>query len=135
MSGVVIGMDPHKRSATIEVIDDREQVLAQGRYGTDTIGYQEMLVAGRRFTHRVWAIEACGGIGTSRSACSPTARPCSTCQRSCPPGCGCSTPGRAARPTRSTRTASRWPGYEAPAYGRVATDDANGRAAAAGRPP
>jgi len=25
---VIIGMDPHKRSATIEVINDREKVLA-----------------------------------------------------------------------------------------------------------
>jgi hypothetical protein len=34
MGRVVIGMDQHKRSATIEVIDEREQVLARGRYGT-----------------------------------------------------------------------------------------------------
>jgi len=34
--GVIIGMDPHKRSATIEVIDDQARVLAAGRYGTDT---------------------------------------------------------------------------------------------------
>ena len=47
MGRVVIGMDPHKRSATIEVIDEREQVLAKGRYGTDSDGYQQMLTAGR----------------------------------------------------------------------------------------
>ncbi len=40
MGRVGIGMDPHKRSATIEVIDDRETVLAQGRFGTDTDGYR-----------------------------------------------------------------------------------------------
>src|SRR6201990_2424514 len=57
MGRVVIGMDPHKRSATIEVIDDRERVLGQGRYGTDTDGYQRMLAAGRRFAERVWAVE------------------------------------------------------------------------------
>ena len=60
---VVIGMDPHKRSATIEVIDEREQVLALGRYGTDTDGYQSMLAAGRQFPDRVWAVEGCAGIG------------------------------------------------------------------------
>jgi transposase len=27
---VIIGMDPHKRSATVKVIDDRGQVLAAG---------------------------------------------------------------------------------------------------------
>jgi hypothetical protein len=38
MARVIIGMDPHKRSATIEIINDREKVLAQGRFGTDTVG-------------------------------------------------------------------------------------------------
>jgi transposase len=60
---VVIGMDPHKRSATIEVIDARERVLTQGRYGTDTDGYQTMLAVGRRFPDRVWAVEGCAGVG------------------------------------------------------------------------
>jgi transposase len=63
MGRVVIGMDPHKRSATIEVIDDHERVLAEGRYGTDTDGYQAMLAAGRQFPDRVWAVEGCAGIG------------------------------------------------------------------------
>src|SRR6187549_1976235 len=36
MGRVVIGMDPHKRSATIEVIDERD---------------------------RLWAVEGCAGIG------------------------------------------------------------------------
>jgi hypothetical protein len=31
MKPVIIGMDPHKRSATIEIIDDRERVLRQFR--------------------------------------------------------------------------------------------------------
>jgi transposase len=61
--GVIIGMDPHKRSATIEVIDERARVLASGRYGTDKAGYAEMLRAGRRFEDRVWAVEGCNGVG------------------------------------------------------------------------
>ena len=44
--GVIIGMDPHKRPATIEVIDERAAVLAEGRFGTDKAGYPEMLAAG-----------------------------------------------------------------------------------------
>src|SRR3954470_15345033 len=56
-------MDPHKRSATIEVIDGREKVLAQGRYGTDSDGYRAMLAAGRRYPQRIWAVEGCNGIG------------------------------------------------------------------------
>ena len=60
---VVIGVDPHKRSATIEVINEREQPVAVGRYGTDTDGYQAMLTAGRTHPDRVWAVEGCNGIG------------------------------------------------------------------------
>jgi transposase len=63
MGHVVIGMDPHKRSATIESIDDRGKVLFQGRFGTDRDGYKAMLAAGRKFADRVWAVEGCNGIG------------------------------------------------------------------------
>jgi transposase len=61
--GVIIGMDPHKRPATIEVIDERAVVLAAGRYGTDKAGYTQMLAAARTFAGRVWAVEGCNGIG------------------------------------------------------------------------
>ena len=61
--GVIIGMDPHKRSATIEVIDEQAAVLAAGRYGTDKAGYAQMLAAARKFADRVWAVEGCNGIG------------------------------------------------------------------------
>lgn len=63
MARVIIGLDPHKRSATIDVINDHEHVLARGRYSTDTSGYQAMLAAGRRYDDRVWAVEGCNGIG------------------------------------------------------------------------
>jgi transposase len=56
-------MDPHKRSATIEIINDRAQVLGQGRFGTDRDGYRDMLATGRRHPDRVWAVEGCNGIG------------------------------------------------------------------------
>jgi transposase len=61
--GVIIGMDPHKSSATIEVVDERAVVLAKGRYGTDRVGYAQMLAAGRKFDDRIWAVEGCNGIG------------------------------------------------------------------------
>ena len=63
MGRVIVGMDPHKRSATIEVIDDRETVLAGGRFGTDREGYRAMLAAGRRHSDRIWAVEGSYGIG------------------------------------------------------------------------
>jgi transposase len=60
---VIIGMDPHKRSATVEVIDDRERVISTARFGTDKEGYAAMLAFGRTFEDRVWAVEGCNGIG------------------------------------------------------------------------
>jgi transposase len=63
MGAVVIGMDPHKRSATIEVMDRDETILGRGRYATDVAGYQAMLNDAKRFEQRTWAIEGCQGIG------------------------------------------------------------------------
>ena len=63
MNAVVIGMDPHKRSATIEVMDAEESVLGGGRYATDVAGYRAMLAFAKRFPQRTWAIEGCAGIG------------------------------------------------------------------------
>src|ERR1700712_806698 len=56
-------MDPHKRSATIEVLDEHERVLASGRFGTDKDGYRQLLEAGRRWPQRLWAVEGCQGVG------------------------------------------------------------------------
>ncbi len=61
--GVVIGMDPHKRSVTIEVMAADETVLDGGRFGTDRAGYRAMLTCAQRWPNRVWAIEGCQGIG------------------------------------------------------------------------
>jgi transposase len=63
MGHVVIGMDPHKRSATIEVMAGDESVLGGGRYATDAAGYRVMLADARRWPERTWAIEGCQGIG------------------------------------------------------------------------
>jgi hypothetical protein len=70
MSQVVIGMDPHKRSATIEVMAGDETVLGGGRYGTDAAGYRAMLAEARRWPQRVWAAgDARGSAGISRAGC------------------------------------------------------------------
>jgi transposase len=60
---VVIGMDPHKRSATIEVMTADETVLGGGRYATDEAGFAAMRRYVSQFPDRVWAIEGCSGIG------------------------------------------------------------------------
>ncbi len=60
---VVIGMDPHKRSVTIEVMTADEGVLGGGRFGTDVGGFKAMAEYVKRWPDRVWAIEGCNGIG------------------------------------------------------------------------
>src|SRR6266545_1084369 len=56
-------MDPHKRSATIEVMASDETVVGGGRYATDGPGHRAMLAGVRQWPERTWAIEGCQGIG------------------------------------------------------------------------
>jgi len=63
MSQVVIGMDPHKRTATIEIMAGDEAVAGRGRYATGAAGYAAMLAEARRWPRRMQAIEGCQGIG------------------------------------------------------------------------
>lgn len=64
---VVIGMDPHKRSVTIELMMADESVIGMGRFGTDEAGFAAMV----RYVNevqpvrddRVWAVKGCNGIG------------------------------------------------------------------------
>ena len=56
---VVIGMDPHKRSVTIEVMTADEGVVGGGRFGTDVEGFRQLLSYVAGWSERVWAIEDC----------------------------------------------------------------------------
>src|SRR3989440_7605935 len=60
---VVIGMDPHKRSATIEVMTSDETILGTGRFSTDRDGYAAMVKYAKQWPDRVWAVEGCQVIG------------------------------------------------------------------------
>ena len=60
---VVIGMDPYKRSVTIEVMAADETVLGGNRYATDEAGFAAMRSYVSQFPDRIWAIEGCAGIG------------------------------------------------------------------------
>ncbi|MEW1953055.1 IS110 family transposase [Terrabacter sp. NPDC080008] len=60
---VVIGMDPHKRSVTIEVMAADETVLGGGRYTTDVEGFAAMLAQVQAWPEWTWAVEGCNGIG------------------------------------------------------------------------
>ena len=63
MEQVIIGVDPHKLSVTIEARDSREVLRATGRFGTSTAGYRELLTLARQWPARVWAVEGASGIG------------------------------------------------------------------------
>jgi transposase len=63
MEKVVIGVDPHKLSATIEVVDEHERKLGQGRFTTDRSGFAAMRAYGRTWPQRVWAVEGANGVG------------------------------------------------------------------------
>ncbi len=60
---VVIGMDPHKRSVTIEVMTADETIVGGGRFTTDPAGFGELRAYVRSWPDRVWAVEGCNGIG------------------------------------------------------------------------
>jgi len=106
---VIIGVDPHKLSVTIEVRDSREILRATGRFGTDARSYRQLLAYARQWPERVWAVEGANGIGR------PLAQrlwasgervldvPAKLAARA-----RVLTPGRAARPTPPTRTRSSW---------------------------
>jgi hypothetical protein len=106
---VVIGMDPHKRSVTIEVMAGNETVCGGGRFGTDADGYRQLVAYAKQWPGRVWAIEGCSGIG-HHVAMRLRARRSSTCRRSSRRVPGSSRMVRDVRPTPPTRTRSRWSG-------------------------
>ena len=61
--GVIIGVDPHKMSATIEVVDTHEQLLGGGRFDTTNAGYAAMRRYVKQWPDRVWAVEGANGAG------------------------------------------------------------------------
>ena len=63
MEHVVIGMDPHKRSVTIEVITGTELVVAKHRFATTAAGFTQLLRYAGQWPDRLWAVEGCNGIG------------------------------------------------------------------------
>ena len=68
MSRVIVGVDPHKKSATIEVVDDHATVLATGRFGADTTGYRLMLgYVGRQWPHHGGGVVGAKGVGRPRA--------------------------------------------------------------------
>ncbi len=66
---VIIGVDPHKLSATIEIVDPVGIKLGEGRFATDKAGFAAMKDYVNRIQpgrdRRVWAVEGANGAGRS----------------------------------------------------------------------
>jgi transposase len=65
MAEMIIGLDPHKASNTIAVLDRDESLLLQERFDNTADGMIVMLEAVAEFTDRVWAVEGANGVGRS----------------------------------------------------------------------
>ncbi len=63
MGQVVIRVDPHKLSATIEVVDHQERRLGEGRFTTDKAGFAAMRRYTKTWQERIWAVEGANGVG------------------------------------------------------------------------
>jgi transposase len=63
MERVIIGVDPHKLSATIEVVDEHERLLGSGRFTTDQAGYSAVRGYVKTWPVRLWAVEGANGAG------------------------------------------------------------------------
>jgi transposase len=64
MGRVMVGVDPHKKSVTIEAVDEQGVVLGTGRFETSTRGYRAMLgYVRRQWPHHRWAVEGAQGVG------------------------------------------------------------------------
>ena len=61
--GVIIGVDPHKMSVTIEVVDTHERLLGSGKFATDKAGYAAMQRYVKQWPQRTWAVEGANGAG------------------------------------------------------------------------
>ena len=116
---VIIGVDPHKLSATIEVVDHHERLLGSGRFTTDQAGYAAMRAYAKSWSERVWAVEGAHGAGRPLAQrLLEAGEQVWTSQPSSLPGSGCSTLGTTARPTLWTRIRLPWSRFAPRGCGR-----------------
>ena len=64
---MIIGVDPHKLSVTIEVVGLDGRLLGQGRFGTDKTGFAALMRYVKQIASsaedRLWAVEGANGAG------------------------------------------------------------------------
>ena len=65
MTEVIIGLDPHKASNTIAMLDRDETILTRRRFDNTDEGMVDMVDAVGELAERVWAVEGANGIGRS----------------------------------------------------------------------
>ena len=68
LNEVVIGLDPHKVSNTIVVLERDETLLTRRRFVHDDDGLVAMFAAVAEFPKRVWAVEGANGMGRNDRA-------------------------------------------------------------------
>ena len=87
MPALVIGLDPHKASNTIAVLDAEETLVARRRFENTADGLVAMLEAVSGWSDRIWAVEGANGIGRSVAQRLVAAGEMVVmCRRSWPPG-------------------------------------------------
>src|SRR6478609_8528212 len=105
MDQIVIGVDPHKLSATIEVVDQHEKLLGSGRFTTDRAGYAALRKYVGTWPDRVWAVEGSNGAGRPLAQrLLEDGENVVDVRQSWLPGSGCSTPVTTVRPMPTMRT-------------------------------
>jgi transposase len=60
---VVIGVDPHKGTNAVAVLNDREQLLEYAVFVTNRAGLRSLARWAKRFGERRWAVEGASGLG------------------------------------------------------------------------
>jgi transposase len=83
---VITGVDPHKRSVTIEIIDDRKRPSNTADSAPTATATRRCSLPAAKHKDRIWAVEGCNGIG--RHVAQRLVADGETvvmCQRNCPP--------------------------------------------------
>jgi len=66
MQDVLIGVDPHKASNTLAVLDPVTKTpIDGGRFANTAKGFEELMAFAQRWDDRRWAVEGCHGAGRS----------------------------------------------------------------------
>lgn len=60
---VLIGVDPHKGTNAVAVLNDREELLEYAVFTTNKAGLRSLRRWAKRFGERRWAVEGAGGVG------------------------------------------------------------------------